>query len=103
MKILHISGAKGWGGNEQQMMDLIPELNNLGIENIVMGVQDSLLQKECEAKNIYFVEARTNKLNKMVNYWYLKTLTKKLNLVKAQAYLSQVIGAAEPARPGLSH
>ena len=25
MKILHISGAKGWGGNEQQMMYILPE------------------------------------------------------------------------------
>jgi glycosyltransferase involved in cell wall biosynthesis len=76
MKILHISGAKGWGGNEQQMIDLIPELNSLGVENIVFGVRDSSLQKECVKKNISFIEAKKNKLNKLLNYSYLNNLTK---------------------------
>lgn len=75
MRILHISGAKGWGGNEQQMVDIISELNNLGIENIVFGVSNSLLKKECENKSINFVEAKNDKLNKFVNYRGLKKLT----------------------------
>lgn len=78
MKILHISGAKGWGGNEQQMIDLIPELTRLEVENIVFGVENSLLQKECESKNISFVVAKKNKLNKFANYLYLKTVVKKI-------------------------
>lgn len=78
MKILHISGAKGWGGNEQQMIDLIPELTKLGVENIVLGVENSQLQKECEIKNISFIEAKKNKLNKFVNYFYLKTVVKRI-------------------------
>ena len=55
MKILHISGAKGWGGNEQQMMNIIPEMNSLGIKNSVFGVQDSLLQMECDVRGILFI------------------------------------------------
>ena len=79
MKILHISGAKGWGGNEQQMIDLIPELTKLGVANIVFGVENSQLQKECGMKNIFFVAARKNKLNKFVDYSYLKTIVKEIN------------------------
>lgn len=78
MKILHISGAKGWGGNEQQMVDLIPELTNLSVNNIVFGVENSQLQKECESKNISFVLAKKDKLNKFANYCYLKTIVKEL-------------------------
>lgn len=78
MKILHISGAKGWGGNEQQMVDLIPELTNLSVNNIVFGVENSQLQKECERKNISFVLAKKDKLNKFANYCYLKNIVKEL-------------------------
>lgn len=52
MKILHISGAKGLGGNEQQMIYLFPELRNQGVENIVFGIKDSVLQRYCNNMNI---------------------------------------------------
>lgn len=78
MKVLHISGAAGWGGNEQQMIDLIPELSKLGVENIVFGVKNSLLQKECGNNNINFVIAKKDKLNKFANYRYLKTLVQEI-------------------------
>ncbi len=76
MKILHISGAKGWGGNEQQMMNIIPELVNLGIENVVFGVRDSVLQQECAVRGISFMECKSHKLNKLINYRYLKSAVK---------------------------
>jgi glycosyltransferase involved in cell wall biosynthesis len=79
MKILHISGAKGWGGNEQQMIYLIPELTKLGVDNIVFCVRNSELQKECESKKISFVVAKKNKLNNFANYLYLKTVVKEIN------------------------
>jgi len=78
MKILHISGAKGWGGNEQQMIDLIPELTKLGVENIVFGVDESSLQYECKMKGFVFFAAKSSKLNKYVNYQYLKDLVKQV-------------------------
>ena len=74
MKILHISGAKGWGGNEQQMTFLFPELDKLQVENIVFGIKNSVLQEECERLNVVFLEAKGNKLNKFINYRYLKEL-----------------------------
>jgi glycosyltransferase involved in cell wall biosynthesis len=74
MKILHISGAKGWGGNEQQMIYLFPELKNLGVENIVFGVMNSKLQEECDKMKILFIEAKSKKLNKIANYSYLKKI-----------------------------
>ena len=78
MKILHVSGAKGWGGNEQQMIDMIPELIKLGLENMVFGIKESSLHLECKAKDISFVGAKGDKLNKFVNYRYLKTLVKDI-------------------------
>lgn len=79
MKILHISGAKGWGGNEQQMLYLFPEFQHNGIDNIVFGMANSVLQKECSFLNIPFIEAKNEKLNKFSNYKYLKTIVKQIN------------------------
>ena len=78
MKVLHISGATSWGGNEQQILDLIPELTELDIENTVFGVGNSLLHKECLSHNINFISSKKNKLNKFVNYRYLKTIVKEI-------------------------
>jgi glycosyltransferase involved in cell wall biosynthesis len=78
MKILHISGARSWGGNEQQMIDIIPELTTLGVENIVLGVGGSLLQKSCNIKGIEFLEVKKNKLNLIRNYFYLKNVVSSL-------------------------
>jgi glycosyltransferase involved in cell wall biosynthesis len=74
MKILHISGAKVWGGNEQQMIYLIPELSKLGIENIVLGIQDSPLETECLRNKISFIQTKNKSLKGLVNFHYLKEL-----------------------------
>lgn len=71
MKILHISGAKGWGGNEQQIIYIVPQLNGLNIENIVYGLNRSVLQSECSKINIPFLACKTRKLNKFSNYKHL--------------------------------
>lgn len=78
MTVLHVSGAKGWGGNEQQIINLIPELNILGVENIIFGVQNSLLKKKCDENNLVFIAAKRHKLNLFANYRYLKTLVNQL-------------------------
>ena len=74
MKVLHISGAKGWGGNEQQMMYIIPELEKLGVSNSVLGLKGSVLQKQCTVEKINFIEINSSKLNKFSNYSYLKRI-----------------------------
>lgn len=77
MKILHISGARSWGGNEQQLMDLIPELEKLNASNIVFGVANSPLEKECKERKIPFIVCKDKKLNKFSNYKFLKQLVKE--------------------------
>ena len=74
MKILHISGARSWGGNEQQLINLIPELENLGAKNLVFGVDGTRLVNECKRIGAEFISAKKNKLNKFANYKYLKEL-----------------------------
>lgn len=78
MKVLHISGAKGWGGNEQQLIDMISELKKSGVENIVFGVDESVLQKECSDIGTTFIRCKKNKLNKFLNYKYLKQIIKDI-------------------------
>jgi glycosyltransferase involved in cell wall biosynthesis len=83
MKVLHVSGARGWGGNEQQMMYVIPELENLGVNNIVFGLDNSLLQKQCLDKKIKFIGVKSRKLNKFSNYFILRKIveSEKPNLI----------------------
>lgn len=78
LKILHISGARSWGGNEQQLIDLIFELNKQSVENCVFGVENTPLAKECKKQNVRFIPAKKNKLSKFGNYKYLKKITNDL-------------------------
>jgi glycosyltransferase involved in cell wall biosynthesis len=74
MKVLHISGANAWGGNEQQLIYCIPELNSMGVENIVFGMNNSVLEKQCLLNDISFIKVKGSKLNKFSNFRYVKCL-----------------------------
>lgn len=76
MKILHISGAKGWGGNEQQIIYIVPQLNDLNVKNIVFGIHDSVLDIECRKAGLLFTGVKTKKLNKFSNYKRLANVIK---------------------------
>ncbi|MBT0608487.1 glycosyltransferase [Aequorivita echinoideorum] len=76
MTILHINGSGSWGGNEQQLADLIPELEKLGVKSMVMGRPNAPLYEYCKKNNIPFIEAKKGKLSKKPNYPYLKEIVK---------------------------
>jgi len=76
MKILHISGAKGWGGNEQQIIYILPKLNDFGVENIVCGLKNSVLELECKKNNILFIPFKKKKLKSINNCKQLAQITK---------------------------
>lgn len=75
MNVLHISGAKTWGGNEQQIINIIPELNNYGIKNVVLGIKNSKLQEACKVANIKFLSFDRKKLNSFSNFKQLSKFT----------------------------
>lgn len=77
MKVLHISGATSWGGNEQQLINTIPALEQLNVENLVFGVKDSPLYKKCIENSIRFIFTDEKKLNKFSNYKLLKNIISK--------------------------
>jgi len=78
MKVLHLSGARSWGGNEQQLSDIIPELEKLGVENFVFGVENSPLHEYYKDSSIQFICCKEEKLNKFKNYKYLKSIVKEI-------------------------
>jgi hypothetical protein len=43
MTIVHISGAKGWGGNVQKMIYCILELEKFGCKSGVFGLENPTL------------------------------------------------------------
>lgn len=79
MKILHISGARSWGGNEQQLVHAIQELNKVGVESFIFGVNSFELHQYALNNDIKFISCKDKKLNKVKNYFYLKTVVKKIN------------------------
>lgn len=74
LKVLHISGARGWGGNEQQLIDLIYESNLKKTENTVLGIDDSSLSKICHQNQIKFLATPAKKLNTLKNFMFLKRI-----------------------------
>jgi L-malate glycosyltransferase len=77
MTVLHISGARSWGGNEQQLVDVIPELENIGVKNIVLGIEKTPLHKYVSNQNIPFIVSKEPKIHKRKNFRYLNEILKK--------------------------
>ena len=78
MRVLHVSGAKGWGGNEQQLLDMIPELQNIGVANYIYGLDNSILRLKAKDFEIPFLIAKAAKLNKFVNYKDFNNVVKNI-------------------------
>lgn len=49
LKVLHVSGAKAWGGNEQQLMYLIDELPAFKVQQVLFCFEGTPLHKEAAA------------------------------------------------------
>lgn len=63
MKILHESGARGWGGNEQQILDVIPELEKINIKNAIFCYSESEISKKALKLSIPTIPILSKKLN----------------------------------------
>ncbi|GAA3509397.1 glycosyltransferase [Aquimarina addita] len=73
MKVLHISGAKSWGGNEQQLIYLIEQLNRLGVAQSLFCYENTKL---CELAGAYEINVITIPRLKPYNKAYRKLLKK---------------------------
>lgn len=78
MKVLHISGSTVWGGNEQQIINLIPEMNKLGIKNVVLLKKDSYLEVECIKNKIEYIQTTKTRKNKITIYKYFNELLNEI-------------------------
>jgi len=52
MTVLHISGARSWGGNEQQLMYLMDELPKYGVQQKLFCFQDTPILKEASKRSV---------------------------------------------------
>ena len=77
MTVLHISGARSWGGNEQQLVDVIPELENFKVENLVFGINNSPLHNYLKNQNLQFIPSKEPKIHKRKNFKFLKDIVKE--------------------------
>ena len=81
MKILHLSGATTWGGNEQQLVDSIPDLEALGVLSIIYCFQGSPLEAYAIANNIQYQSVKKAKL---FTYKYTKELARYIQESKSK-------------------
>ncbi len=77
MTVLHISGARSWGGNEQQLVDVIPELERLGVNNIIFGIAGSPLHTRLRKENVSFISSKEAKIHKGKNFKFLKAIVRE--------------------------
>ncbi|MDR5590820.1 glycosyltransferase family 4 protein [Christiangramia sp. SM2212] len=57
MNILHVSGARSWGGNEQQLMYLIDELPKYGVNQFFYCYNDSPLFEKLQNKPVEIINS----------------------------------------------
>ncbi|MBU3822412.1 hypothetical protein KO566_10095 [Flavobacteriaceae bacterium XHP0103] len=62
MKVLQVSGANAWGGNEQQMIDLIYGLEKLDVTNVLLCVPKSPLHEKAEKLGLNYQLLSTKKV-----------------------------------------
>lgn len=77
MNVLHISGAASWGGNEQQLILNINELNKLVSNNVIYGINYSPLYYEAIKNRIKFIPTSNKKINKLSNLKELNKIIKE--------------------------
>ncbi len=65
MKILHVSGAGSWGGNEQQLFNLVTHLHHF--ENAILGVKNTPVEEKALDVQIQFFASKTAKLKSIKN------------------------------------
>lgn len=75
MNVLHISGATSWGGNEQQLIYLINELQNYEVNQYMLCFKDTKLLSEASTLKI---EIHSVNVMKSYNLRYLKILREEV-------------------------
>jgi glycosyltransferase involved in cell wall biosynthesis len=78
MKVLHISGAKGWGGNEQQLMYIAPAFEHLEIQNFIYGLTGSELEQKSKEIAVTFIPALKSKLVNRKNFSHFKSVVEEI-------------------------
>lgn len=73
MNVLHLSGATTWGGNEQQLVDSVPDLKKKGVNNIIYCFKYSPLENYILENQLSFKSVPKSKL---FTYGYTKELAK---------------------------
>lgn len=77
MNILHLSGSTGWGGNEQQLVDLVYGLEKTHVSNSLFCFEDSAVETYAKENNLNYysipkVKAHSLKYAKFLNNYVKK-------------------------------
>ncbi len=80
MNILHLTGAKSWGGNEQQLIDTCIEFKKLNITNYIYCYKESLIEKEAIKNNISVINSISSKSFSLKKGKHLKKQLLILNI-----------------------
>ncbi|QED37442.1 glycosyltransferase family 4 protein [Antarcticibacterium arcticum] len=72
MKVLHVSGAKSWGGNEQQLLYLVEELEKYEVEQYLFCYENTPLHQKARD---FPVKIKTIRKSKPYSTRYAKALS----------------------------
>jgi len=76
MKILHITGARSWGGNEQQLLDTCIEFKRLNINHSIYCYKNSQIEKQALKNNIDIIISTSPKTFSIKKGFHLKKIIK---------------------------
>lgn len=67
IKVIHVSGAKVWGGNEQQLLDLLQNFKNKDVKNYLYTVESSKLIGLLNSSKCEIILSKKDKLKSLKN------------------------------------
>ncbi|MDT0650159.1 glycosyltransferase family 4 protein [Autumnicola edwardsiae] len=77
MTVLHVSGARSWGGNEQQLIYLIDELKKQGVEQKIFCFNNTPLHEEVKKYDIAVLSTDTLKPHSLEYLKFLNSIIKE--------------------------
>lgn len=80
MKVLHITGANGWGGNEQQLLDSCIELNKLNVQNYIYCYKNSTIETKAINEKIDIINSISPKTFSLKKAKQLKNIINSYNI-----------------------
>lgn len=80
MKVLHLAGAMEWGGGDQQLMDLVANLSDQGIQSVILCFNHSAIKAHAESHGVATLAVDKSKRYSFKVLRYIKEQVQQLQI-----------------------